>query len=205
MKRTELDILLALNRLIIRTDMNNITTEKIVQEAKISRATFYRYFKDKYDVLNRNYKELLDSCMNQSSNYRELFFRMYQYAQQKWSDFHRAFSTSGVNSFENYISAYSRSVVEQITTENREGWGSQRKSSFSWMYFALESAVCIKNGRWDNMHSPLILQQMHFSQQCLQRCETTGFYEKRKEIAGDNFDRNCIRKKYKFGCFCTCD
>ena len=76
MKRTELDILLALNRLIIRTDMNNITTEKIVQEAKISRATFYRYFKDKYDVLNRNYKELLDSCLNQSSNYRELFFRM---------------------------------------------------------------------------------------------------------------------------------
>ncbi|MBP3210557.1 MAG: TetR/AcrR family transcriptional regulator [Oscillospiraceae bacterium] len=123
MKRTELDILLALNRLIIRTDMNNITTEKIVQEAKISRATFYRYFKDKYDVLNRNYKELLDSCLNQSSNYRELFFRMYQHAQQEWSDFHRAFSTSGVNSFENYISTYSRSVVEKITTENRGGLG----------------------------------------------------------------------------------
>ena len=62
MKRTEMDILLALNRLIARMDMEKITTEKIVEEAKISRATFYRYFKDKYDVLNRNYKELLDGC-----------------------------------------------------------------------------------------------------------------------------------------------
>ena len=65
MKRTELDILLALNRLIARMDMEKITTEKIVAEAKISRATFYRYFKDKYDVLNRNYKELLDNCLRQ--------------------------------------------------------------------------------------------------------------------------------------------
>ena len=123
MKRTEMDILLALNRLIARTEMKNITTEKIIEEARISRATFYRYFKDKYDVLNRNYKELLDECLCQCSGYRELFFQMYRYAQEEWSDFHRAFSTSGVNSFENYITSYSRSVVEQITCENRNGQG----------------------------------------------------------------------------------
>ncbi len=123
MKRTEMDILLALNRLIARMDMERITTEKIVEEAKISRATFYRYFKDKYDVLNRNYKELLDGCLRQCGGYRELFTRLYRHAREEWSDFHRAFSTTGVNSFENYISHYSRSVVEQITSENRGGQG----------------------------------------------------------------------------------
>ena len=123
MKRTEMDILLALNRLIARMDMEKITTEKIVEEAKISRATFYRYFKDKYDVLNRNYKELLDGCLRQCGGYRELFTLLYRHAREEWSDFHRAFSTTGVNSFENYISRYSRSVVEQITSENRDGQG----------------------------------------------------------------------------------
>ena len=123
MKRTEMDILLALNRLIARMDMDKITTEKIVEEARISRATFYRYFKDKYDVLNRNYKELLDGCLCRCGGYRELFFRLYRHAREEWSDFHRAFSTTGVNSFENYISRYSRSVVEQITSENRSGRG----------------------------------------------------------------------------------
>lgn len=123
MKRTEMGILLALNRLIARMDMEKITTEKIVEEAKISRATFYRYFKDKYDVLNRNYKELLDGCLRQCGGYRELFTLLYRHAREEWSDFHRAFSTTGVNSFENYISRYSRSVVEQITSENRDGQG----------------------------------------------------------------------------------
>ena len=118
-----MDILLALNRLIARRDMDKITTEKIVVEARISRATFYRYFKDKYDVLNRNYKELLDGCLRQCGGYRELFFLLYRHAREEWSDFHRAFSTTGVNSFENYISRYSRSVVEQITSENRGGRG----------------------------------------------------------------------------------
>lgn len=118
-----MDILLALNRLIARMDMEKITTEKIVEEAKISRATFYRYFKDKYDVLNRNYKELLDGCLRQCGGYRELFTLLYRHAREEWSDFHRAFSTTGVNSFENYISRYSRSVVEQITSENRDGQG----------------------------------------------------------------------------------
>ena len=118
-----MDILLALNRLIARMDMEKITTEKIVEEAKISRATFYRYFKDKYDVLNRNYKELLDGCLRQCSGYRELFTLLYRHAREEWSDFHRAFSTTGVNSFGNYISRYSRSVVEQITSENRGGQG----------------------------------------------------------------------------------
>ena len=123
MKRTEMDILLALNRLIAREEMEKITTEKIVKEAMISRATFYRYFKDKYDVLNRNYKELLDERLRQCSGYRDLFYLLFLHAQEEWTDFHRAFSTTGVNSFENYISSYSRSIVEQITRLNQDGQG----------------------------------------------------------------------------------
>ena len=123
LKRTEMDILLALNRLIARMDMDKITTEKIVDEARISRATFYRYFKDKYDVLNQNYKKLLNDCLFQCNNYRDLFLLMFRHAREEWSDFHRAFTTTGVNSFENYITNYSRSIVEQITLENRGGKG----------------------------------------------------------------------------------
>ena len=159
MKRTEMDILLALNRLIARMDMEKITTEKIVEEAKISRATFYRYFKDKYDVLNRNYKELLDGCLRQCGGYRELFTLLYRHAREEWSDFHRAFSTTGVNSFENYISRYSRSVVEQITSENRDGQGLTSKEQRSSMYSAAGSAICIRNGPLANMLWMLMLRQ----------------------------------------------
>lgn len=123
MNHTESEIVHALNRLIARVEMDRITTQMIVEEAGVSRATFYRHFKDKYDVLNRNYKDLLDSCLRQSRNYRELFFQLYTFARDEWSGFHRAFHTTGVNSFESFITEYSRSVVEAITRQNRSGAG----------------------------------------------------------------------------------
>lgn len=123
MERIEREIMLAFNRLIERAGIEKITTQMIAREAGIGRATFYRYFKDKYDVLNRNYKELLDAYLAKCGNYRELFFYLYTYARDKWSNFHRAFSTTGVNSFENYIFSYSKSVVIEITAQNRGGKG----------------------------------------------------------------------------------
>ncbi len=123
MLRTEREILLAFNRLITHTEMEKITTQMIADEAGIGRATFYRYYKDKYDVLNRNYKELLDSCAGRCDNYRDLFCQLFCHAREEWSGFHRAFYTTGINSFKAYISAYSRSVVERITALDRGGRG----------------------------------------------------------------------------------
>ncbi len=123
MERTERDIIHAFNRLLAKMPAEKITTQMIADEAMIGRATFYRYFKDKYDVLNRNYKNLLDSCLPDCSNYRDLFYALYCYARDEWSGFQRAFMTTGVNSFENYVFQYSRSVVEEITRQNRNGSG----------------------------------------------------------------------------------
>ena len=123
LERTERDIIYAFNRLLSKMPVAKITTKMITDEAMIGRATFYRHFKDKYDVLNRNYKILLDSCLQNCNNYRDLFYELYCYARDEWSVFHRAFMTTGVNSFENYVFQYSRSVVEEITRQNRNGEG----------------------------------------------------------------------------------
>ena len=123
LNRTQRELVNALNRLIARNDIEKITTQMIAQEAGVSKATFYRCFKDKYDVLNSNYKELLDSYLQKCGNYRDLFFFLYSFARDEWSNFHRAFRTTGVNSFENYVYTYSKSVVEQITAQNRGGQG----------------------------------------------------------------------------------
>ena len=123
MKRTERDIIYAFNRLLVHTEIEKITTQMIADEAGIGRATFYRYFKDKYDVLNRNYKELLDNCLKSSDNSRDLYFKLYSFARDEWSDFRRAVYTTGINSFEYYVYSYSKSVVEQITRQNRGGSG----------------------------------------------------------------------------------
>ena len=120
-ERTKREIVAAFNRLIAKTEFEKITTQKIAAEAEVSKATFYRYFRDKYDVLNYNYKALLDHALEQHDNYRDLFFGLYSFAREEWSGFRRAFFTTGVNSLENFVYSYSKSVVEQITAQNRGG------------------------------------------------------------------------------------
>ena len=120
-ERTRQAIVSACNRLIAKAEIERITTERIAAEAGVSKATFYRYFKDKYDVLNYNYKALLDEAVERCDNYRDLFFHLYSFAREEWTDFRRAFDSTGVNSLEHFVYAYSKSVVEQITAQNRAG------------------------------------------------------------------------------------
>ena len=120
-ERTKREIVAAFNRLIAKAEIEKITTQMIAAEAEVSKATFYRYFRDKYDVLNYNYQALLDHALERCDNYRDLFFELFCFARDAWSGFRRAFYSTGVNSLENFVYTYSKSVVEQITAQNRDG------------------------------------------------------------------------------------
>lgn len=122
-QHTRQDIVDAFNRLILKIELERITVADIAREAGIGKATFYRYFKDKYDVMNDNYKQLLDGYLMQCSNYRDLYYMLYRGGQTQLKSISRAFHSTGVNSFENYIYSYSMSVAERITRENRGGQG----------------------------------------------------------------------------------
>lgn len=123
--RTKRDIVNGLNALIARRDFNDITAKDIMAEAKVSKATFYRYFKDKYDVMNYNYKSILDEALNAEGigNYRDLYLRLYNMGTDRLVNISRAFGSTGINSFERYIYEYSSSIVEKITRQNRKGKG----------------------------------------------------------------------------------
>ena len=58
-------ILSAFNQLASHRDFDAITVFQIAQKAGVSRATFYRHFKDKYDVMNYNYSSLLEKHIEQ--------------------------------------------------------------------------------------------------------------------------------------------
>ena len=58
--RTHNAIVNAFLVLIKEHDFNKISVDMIMKKATVSRSTFYRYFKDKYDVMNATYKNLLD-------------------------------------------------------------------------------------------------------------------------------------------------
>ncbi|MBO7689481.1 MAG: helix-turn-helix transcriptional regulator, partial [Clostridia bacterium] len=61
-ERTRLVILHAFDELVEKVGFSKITVSMLCEEAGVSRATFYRYFKDKYDVMNYNYKQMVDTA-----------------------------------------------------------------------------------------------------------------------------------------------
>lgn len=125
LSRTMNAILSAFNRLIVEHDFQKISVEMIMKEASVSRSTFYRYFKDKFDVMNANFKKLLDYYVDpaRSKNYRDLCYHLFDYALENLKVFRRALDTTGFNSFSNYIYEYSYETALAITKSNRNGAG----------------------------------------------------------------------------------
>ena len=123
--RTSNAIIAGFNRLITEHDFHKISVEMIMKEADVSRSTFYRYFKDKYDVMNANYKCILDYYIvpERSQNYRDLCFHLFEYAQENLKIFKRALESTGFNSLTNYIYEYSYQTALKITQLNRNGAG----------------------------------------------------------------------------------
>jgi len=123
--RTATAIIHAFNRLIEDCDFQKISVDMIMQEAQVSRSTFYRYFKDKYDVMNANYKHILDYYIapEHSKNYRDLCYHLFSYAQKHLKIFRRAFNSTGLNSLGNFIYEYSYQTALNITQANRGGAG----------------------------------------------------------------------------------
>lgn len=123
--RTRKDIINAFNILIRKNSIEKISVEMLIKEAGISKSTFYRYFSDKYDVMNYNYKALLDcyAAPTASSSYLDLYKNLYKFGIKNWKFLQRAFNTTGKNSFCEFIEMYSREFIDKITMLNRNGNG----------------------------------------------------------------------------------
>lgn len=123
--RTLNAIIEGFNRLISEVDFHKISVDMIMKEAGVSRSTFYRYFKDKYDVMNANFKNVLDYYIvpERSKNYRDLCFHLFSYAQDNLKAFKRALDSTGFNSLSNFIYEYAYQTALKITRHNRNGEG----------------------------------------------------------------------------------
>ena len=121
--KTSKIILESFNKLIVENDFHKITVDMIMKAAEVSRATFYRHFKDKYDVMNANFKNLLDFYVSpqKSSNYRDLCFHLFEYGLEHLQVFKKAMESTGFNSFSNFIYEYSYQTALEITKQNRGG------------------------------------------------------------------------------------
>jgi len=116
-KRTKLAILQAFNKLAKKKDFDKITVEQICKEAEVSRATFYRYFEDKYDVMNYNYRLLIDEYMNPEhiTTMEDMFVIFLEHSgDDYWKPLLGLFEVEGYNSLHYCIFKYSFEAAKKI-------------------------------------------------------------------------------------------
>ena len=114
-------ILDSFNRLLRAYQFEEITVKMIMEASGVSRSTFYRYYFDKYDVMNYNYKKRLDRWVSSQNckSWRELYQRIFYATDRDRKRERNAFSYVGPNSYTAFLYDYSYSMIEEITMKSR--------------------------------------------------------------------------------------
>lgn len=79
MNRTVRDFQNALETLLINQPFKKLTVDQICNEALLHRSSFYRYFHDKYDLLEQLLKQRLGTLWEQAQTEDELIESLVQY------------------------------------------------------------------------------------------------------------------------------
>lgn len=102
---TRQDIVNALIQLMSQKNLNKIYVKDIASQAKITRQTFYRYFQDKYDVINWYYDtniETLFVSTNSVAGIRRNLITKFDFYKDHMMFFKNAYQCNDQNSLTNH-------------------------------------------------------------------------------------------------------
>lgn len=116
-------ILSVFNDMLKTTSMQKITVESICRRAQIAKSTFYKYYFDKFDIMNYNYQLVIDTSIKSRDDYtwEELFKAILDFMQAHASEMRKSFETQGINSFNCFMYNYSYNLVETTSNIVRHG------------------------------------------------------------------------------------
>ena len=102
-------------RLMKENSFENITVAMILEESTLSRSTFYRYFKDKYDLLNYYYQSNVVAIF-ETAHYDswELYLKaIYKLLLDNYEYFKKALAVKSANSFYDFLYEFSYDYVKE--------------------------------------------------------------------------------------------
>lgn len=98
--------------LLERKTLDEISVKKIIEASHCSRATFYRYFKDKHDVVTWIYTSEVDRIVSKHHYTSEITLQIFRFMYERRKFFTRAFSYEQQNSLVDYM--VSRSLEDCV-------------------------------------------------------------------------------------------
>jgi AcrR family transcriptional regulator len=128
----------SLEMLLQKKNLDDIQVSEIVAGTSLSRKTFYRHFKDKYDLANWNFTQYFNATISRSNadlSWEEGLLRFLEVCQDKAVSLKNAYSSRDVNCLRSHDIAMTRKFYEEYLTKR----GADIHSEV--MRFAIEIAV----------------------------------------------------------------
>lgn len=104
----------ALRNLLIQRRLDAITVTDIVNQAKLSRATFYRHFRDKYDLMIWIYRSEIDRIIEENPAPEQsvnILIGSCRYLKKNYEYFSTVVKYNGQNSFIDFVASYVSNVT----------------------------------------------------------------------------------------------
>jgi len=95
---------------------DKLTVQMILDDSKVSRSTFYRYFNDKYELMNWCYQSYVDTLLLMDGRTRLRL--IYQFLDDNHRYFEKATKVHGKNSFLDFLYYYTYNLYESIYLKN---------------------------------------------------------------------------------------
>lgn len=98
-----------------------ITVQDILDEAHVSRKTFYRVFRDKYELMHLYYADYVNkNLMTQydGNNWSEILAGIFDFAKEHESFFNNVYKTEGDDSFWHFLHRYSYDFYKSVLMQN---------------------------------------------------------------------------------------
>lgn len=98
-------LLASFSELLENYSMEEITVKKILEHSGASRSTFYRNFRDKYDLMNQHYLYFFEKAANehQDKTWEEAVLAIMTYLYEHRRYYLNAFQTEGQNCCYDYL------------------------------------------------------------------------------------------------------
>lgn len=104
--------------------VEEVRVEEVIRRSGVSKTTFYRFFRDKYDVMNAVYLDISKEITTNSTDLTQLFTTPHLDLQVIFHHpryFRRILEFTGQNSFRETIRDYYRSnILRQVTERSQE-------------------------------------------------------------------------------------
>lgn len=108
-ERTKNYILQVFQKLVQKKSFDKITVDNICREAQVGRTTFYRYFTDKYDILDYSVKEIFRHAEEEHDivTFEDLFRFVGQTAVNQWRPLATLYDTTAIDTLHSAYVKYS--------------------------------------------------------------------------------------------------